>query len=689
MDGACVPDDPCRGVVCNTPPADGCDGDTVTSWSTPGICADGICTYEPRIGSDCSESGNICRGGVCALPGPCDGVLCDECPPDVCVGSVVSRAACPGTCDEGTCSYERSDFVDCADFDEVCVDGACQDPDPCDDVTCSDPPAPRCEDVFAVTSSGPGRCEAGGCLYTEEFENCAVVAGGECAEGACIVVDPCDGVECPDGDATCIGDISVTFPGLCLGGGCTTEAAETECDPETEFCWDGECRPRSECGETRCATAPDPLCIGADSDQVLTYLSPGTCDGLVCRWDEEIEDCGALGQTCFEAECIDYVAPGPGDIEIQEIQIDPAGPDGDREWIEIVNLTSRTFDLSGMVVADDGGESFTIPDGTLLTPGRWAILAADVDEVDAAVLTIGWGGAGVFSLDQPADEIELRVGAVVVDRVAWDATWPVVEGETIGLDIDIDDPDNSLPGSWCATGFPDGTAGVPNRSCPAAADPVLVDGDLTITEIMPGSSVPDQDWFEIRNDGARDLDLSGLRIGVDASIYTVPDGVTLRRETRLIVGGSATTTPAVDVVFDGFTLPASGRITLAPGGSPLDRVVWTAAWPWASDTSMSFVGSGIDDNADPSFWCQSWLPFDDDRFGTPGDDAYDCNTPAFACDDATDCGPRPAFCASEFRAQFVEDGECVDGFCDYSSARVYTDCRDTGQICDAGTCIDP
>jgi len=686
--GACVPVDACRGVMCSTPPPDACDGNRITTWESIGTCTDGVCTYAPLLGPDCAATGSICLGGLCALPGVCEGVDCDECPADICVGSVVSRAACPGTCEDDECSYPREDLVDCADFGESCVDGACVPPDGCEGITCDSPPAPSCEGTVRISSAEPGRCVSGSCIYTDTVENCAVVVGGDCVDGACVVVDPCEGVTCPDGEPACIGDIAVQAPGICIGGACATSITEEECNPASTFCWEGECRSRAECGETRCATAPEPECIGADSDQVLTRLSPGTCDGLVCVWDEEIEDCGALGQTCFEAECIDYVDPGPGDIEIQEIHIDPAGADGDREWIEIVNLTERTFDLSGMVVADDDGQSFTIPEGTLLTPRRWAILAADPDTVEAAVLEIDWGGAAVFSLDEPEDEIELRVGAVVVDRVAWDATWPIIEGETIGLDVSIEDPDNGLAASWCATGFPDGTAGVPNRPCPSAPDAVLEAGDLTITELMPGSSVAAYDYVEIRNDGARALDLSAVEIAVGGSTWALPDGTTVARDGWVVIAGSADAAPSVDVVIAGFTLPDAGTITLAPGADPLDVVTWDATWPWDTDVSMSFSGSFADDNDDAAFWCAAWLPFDDGRFGNPDGDAVDCATPTYACEGDDDCGEVAAFCLGDFRIDNPPAGTCVEGFCDYSDGRTYTDCAATGQTCDIGACVD-
>lgn len=51
QDGACV--DPCEGMVCNTPPANECDGNSVVEYGAAGSCTAGECVYPVTSTSDC------------------------------------------------------------------------------------------------------------------------------------------------------------------------------------------------------------------------------------------------------------------------------------------------------------------------------------------------------------------------------------------------------------------------------------------------------------------------------------------------------------------------------------------------------------------------------------------------------------------------------------------------------------
>jgi hypothetical protein len=49
--GACV--DPCEGLLCNSPPANECAGNSVAEYGTTGTCAAGLCTYPVTATTDC------------------------------------------------------------------------------------------------------------------------------------------------------------------------------------------------------------------------------------------------------------------------------------------------------------------------------------------------------------------------------------------------------------------------------------------------------------------------------------------------------------------------------------------------------------------------------------------------------------------------------------------------------------
>jgi plastocyanin len=65
--GVCVDADPCDGVVCDTPPAAGCDGNSAMTYGAGGTCAAGVCEYT-ESSTDCGD--DVCNAGVCEPASP-------------------------------------------------------------------------------------------------------------------------------------------------------------------------------------------------------------------------------------------------------------------------------------------------------------------------------------------------------------------------------------------------------------------------------------------------------------------------------------------------------------------------------------------------------------------------------------------------------------------------------------------
>ncbi len=184
VDGACVAP-PCG--ACD-PPAATCDGDTRVVASD-GACNLATETCEFTLTrTDCAASGQRCVGGLCVEADPCAGLVCDSPPADTCDGAVATRYAPSGSCAEGSCTYAAS-LVDCAVFDGRCLDGACVAPDPCDGVVCDSPPADLC-DGDVLTEYSTGSCVAGTCVYSPATTDCAAIPGGFCFDNACRSTDP-------------------------------------------------------------------------------------------------------------------------------------------------------------------------------------------------------------------------------------------------------------------------------------------------------------------------------------------------------------------------------------------------------------------------------------------------------------------------------------------------------------------
>ncbi len=139
----------------NSPAIDAADGDEAPAtdlegrvrWDDPAVIDTGVGTptyvdmgaYELGQGSD-----------------PCDGITCDTPPSSFCADvDTLTVYDTPGTCTDGICDYTT--HTEACEFG--CADGACN-PNPCDGVSCNEPPANVCEDAdicdVAETCTGSG-----------------------------------------------------------------------------------------------------------------------------------------------------------------------------------------------------------------------------------------------------------------------------------------------------------------------------------------------------------------------------------------------------------------------------------------------------------------------------------------------------------------------------------------------------
>ncbi len=118
--GACV--DACKGVTCDTAPSPVCVDKVRRSFNAPGTCnaTTGSCQFT----SNDVACVNGCANGVCVNQDPCQGVVCNTPPAAVCMGNVARTFAATGTCAAGTCSYQATD-VTCPGG---CANGLCVSP---------------------------------------------------------------------------------------------------------------------------------------------------------------------------------------------------------------------------------------------------------------------------------------------------------------------------------------------------------------------------------------------------------------------------------------------------------------------------------------------------------------------------------------------------------------------------------
>ena len=157
-----------------------------------------------------------------------------------------------------------------------------------------------------------------------------------------------------------------------------------------------------------------------------------------------------------------------GDLVVTEIMRNPEGDLGvDGKWFEIYNDTAEDIDLDGLVVRDDGDDSFTVTGPVLIPYGGYAVFCRNSNPDANGGVECDYSYGKDLPLDaEGADEVVLEVGGTVIDSVAWDDTgWPNNAGQSMSLDPTFRSAGgNDEVSSWCAGAPP--TPGTDNLVCP-------------------------------------------------------------------------------------------------------------------------------------------------------------------------------------------------------------------------------
>ncbi len=167
-------------------------------------------------------------------------------------------------------------------------------------------------------------------------------------------------------------------------------------------------------------------------------------------------------------------SPEPSSIIITEIMINPgAVEDVDGEWFEVYNTTLDPIDMNGMTISDLDGESHTINHGgpLVIYPGEYLILGRSLDIIANGGVSVDYAYAG-FTLANIEDEVQLYLGAILIDAVAYASGFPISAGASMNLDPDhLNATDNDSAAFWCLSQSPFGagdlgTPGTTNDDCP-------------------------------------------------------------------------------------------------------------------------------------------------------------------------------------------------------------------------------
>ncbi len=339
----------------------------------------------------------------------------------------------------------------------------------------------------------------------------------------------------------------------------------------------------------------------------------------------------------------------PGDLVITEVMPNPEGADDGKEWFEIYNATSAPIIMRGVSLvysrADGTGRKSHVIESATIGAGEYMVFGGRLEAAPLPYMDYYYAD-DLGSLTNTGGRLAIECNETLVDDIVY------LEGAS-GVSLSFDGrivPDaiaNDTITDWCdsETEFETdnfGTPGAANDMCEGGSSGTCLDGgveravsaptagSVVITEFMPNPDAAgdsDGEWFEVYF--AQAADLNGLQVGNDPGTvdYTVggADCIPVAAGTYLLFaldGDSAVNggLPAVDVVFDGFSLSNSGgSLFVGYGDATLDQVTYTGGMVSAgASTSLDSAVLSATENDDATNWCDGVDTFGGGDMGTPG-----------------------------------------------------------------------
>lgn len=167
-------------------------------------------------------------------------------------------------------------------------------------------------------------------------------------------------------------------------------------------------------------------------------------------------------------------------IVINEIHYHPSDledPDQTTEFLELANADSEPVDLSGWAISD--GVVFTFPNGTVVAPGGYIVIAKDSAALQART---GYAGALQWlsgSLNNAGERVTIvnSIGAVIDSVLYGDrGAWPrAADGDGPSLELINPAMANQYGQAWRASLIPYGTPGAQNSVYQSQPAPLVVE----------------------------------------------------------------------------------------------------------------------------------------------------------------------------------------------------------------------
>ena len=283
-----------------------------------------------------------------------------------------------------------------------------------------------------------------------------------------------------------------------------TEETDTEDTEETDTEeTDTEDTSDTEDTEDTDTEEPDPMDVDDDGDGFTE--NDGDCDdanaAVYPGAADDTQD--GVDNDCDGDVDEDYSDPATaavdlliaGDLVINEVLQNPCGEysngctinDTEGEWFEIYNATNIDVDLNGLMVTDDGSNSFMVSSSLIIPANGYLVFGNNADSATNGGVAIDFEYSGM-TLGNGDDELILSNAGGVIDEIAWDnsATFPDPNGATMSLDpAFMNATDNDTGANWCEAtttfgdGFDMGTPGTANPTCPTQSAALSYSADIT------------------------------------------------------------------------------------------------------------------------------------------------------------------------------------------------------------------
>jgi hypothetical protein len=183
--------------------------------------------------------------------------------------------------------------------------------------------------------------------------------------------------------------------------------------------------------------------------------------------------CRLLSIICLITLC--FAQPGLG-LVVSEVMYNPAGDEGELEFIELYNNRAVFEDITGYAFTN--GISYVFENETIIGPKEYLVVAQNPVALEAAYGINGVQGPFVGRLSNDGERIELSSanGEIVLslqydDGRPWHASADGA-GHSLVLAKQGGDPDEAS--TWSASTYIDGTPGGPDTVQVGPEDPTLI-----------------------------------------------------------------------------------------------------------------------------------------------------------------------------------------------------------------------